>query len=93
MAGIAKRFVPNTASIGKAPYFNMNVHNMKAWQLYVGQSLFLLFVCLFFYALKKLITAAGVSSPSLMRGLNTTKAVISGKDIEDIDRTISTMVI
>ena len=78
VANVTKRFIPNAKAIGKAPYFTMKVVDMKAWQLYVGQSLFLVVVGIIFWLLTTLLESLGVKNKYIDSGISAVKSVTTG---------------
>ena len=73
-----KRFIPNSNAIGKAPYFTMKLVDMRAWQLYVGQSLFLIMAGIIFWLLKTLLTTLGVTNRYIDGGVAAVRNIATG---------------
>ena len=78
VANVTKRFIPNTKSIGKAPYFTMKIVDMKAWQLYVGQSLFLVVIGIIFWLLTTLLATLGVKNKYIDSSVSALRDVATG---------------
>lgn len=78
MTNVTKRFIPNSKAIGHIPYFTMKLVDMKAWQLYVGQSLFLIVVGIVFWLLNSLLSSLGVKNKYIDTGVNAIKSVATG---------------
>lgn len=53
------RFLPSVKNFQPFPFFNMRVSEMKAWQLYVGQSSFVLVMGIVFYIIMEVIRMLG----------------------------------
>lgn len=52
---LKNRLIPKVDRILDFPYFTMSVSNMKAWQLYVGASTWILFIVLIFQLVRYLL--------------------------------------
>lgn len=78
VANVTRRFLPNTKAIGKVPYFTMNIVDMKAWQLYVGQSLFLVIVGVIFWLLNSLLGSLGIKNKYIDTGVSAIRNVATG---------------
>jgi len=78
VANVTKRFIPNVNAIGKAPYFTMKLFDMKAWQLYVGQSLFLVVVGIIFWLFSTFLATLGVKNKYIDGGVAVIRNVATG---------------
>ena len=78
MDSMSKRFIPTRNGIGKMPYFMMRVVDMKAWQLYVGQSLFLVVMGILFWLLNSVLASLGVDNRYLKSGVSAVRSVATG---------------
>lgn len=77
---MAPRIMPTAKGLMRFPYFNMFIVDMKAWQLYVGQSVFVVFVGLFFYLLMVFLRATGISSlPGVSKSVGIIKNLAAGE--------------
>jgi hypothetical protein len=79
VANVTKRFIPNTKAIGKAPYFTMKIVDMKAWQLYIGQSLFLVVVGIIFWLLNSLLRSLGIKNKYIDTSVSALRNVATGE--------------
>ena len=59
--------------------FEKRVKEMKAWQLYVGQSMWLFFIGIFFFVLKLVIDKLFMpKSPVFRKGYNVVESIATG---------------
>ena len=66
-------------SLHNKALFTKNVKNMKAWQLYVGQSMWLFFVGILFYLLKIVIDMTFLHKSKIFsKGFSLVKGIASG---------------
>ena len=56
----------------------MRVGEMKAWQLYVGQSLFLVLIGLFFFFLKSILSSIGVKNEYVDKSIGAVESIATG---------------
>ena len=64
------------------PFFTMKVQNMRGWQLYVGNSFWLIFVGLMFLLVDALIKMTGVDSHVVSFVQKHTKQVMTGENVD-----------
>ena len=74
-----KRYIPNLKNFSTFPFFNMRVMDMKAWQLYLGQSTFVVVMGIIFFLLMELIKALGLGNqPVITAGIGGLKTLTTG---------------
>lgn len=78
LSNVQKRFIPNAKSVGTAPFFTMRLVDMKAWQLYVGQSLFIIFMGLLSWLIISGLNSIGLSNKYVDSGLQSLTKVTAG---------------
>ena len=74
------RVFPKVSSVMDFPYFTMNVTDMKAWQLYVGVSTWVLFIVLLFQLVRYLLDMTPVrENRYLEQGLGAVESLALGQ--------------
>ena len=67
MKKIASRYIPAAGNFSTFPFFNLPIVQMKAWQLYLGQSAFVFVMGAFFWVLVRLLRALGLGANPLVQ--------------------------
>jgi hypothetical protein len=81
--GLRTRIMPKLDSVAMFPYFTMPVAHMRAWQLYVGQTTWVIFLGLLFWLISALIEATPLNrSPALKKGVSTLKDLATGEGVQ-----------
>lgn len=79
---IVKRFYPNTSAIADFPYFTMNVFEMKGWQLYVGQTMWLITVGVIFLLINMFLDMTFLrSNEPLRRSIRVAEDISTGEGV------------
>lgn len=75
-----KRYIPDAKNFSTFPFFNMKVVDMKAWQLYLGQSTFVVVMGLIFYAIIEFLKILGLAEqPILKAGVDGLQSLATGQ--------------
>ena len=78
-----KQLAVTTKNVKSFPFFGMKVPNMKAWQLYAGQSLFFFTMGLIVLAVMEILRMVGVGDSKLVVGLRSGIKELGGKSALD----------
>lgn len=74
--------LPTKKGLLMFPFFNMHVVNMKGWQLYVGQTVWVVAIGLFFYLLMLALNMTGIGKlPGVVKGVRATQSLMSGEGV------------
>lgn len=81
-SGLLKRFVPTGAGVSQFPYFTMPVSDMKAWQLYVGQTMWLITLGVVFFIINMLVDMTFLKENKPVRkGLRIAEDISTGEGV------------
>ena len=61
-----RRYLPKVKNISTFPFFTMKVVDLKAWQLYIGQSTFVIVMGIVFFAILEFLRILGVDNNSVV---------------------------
>ena len=77
-----KKLLPTSAGVVQWPYFMMKVSDMKAWQLYVGQTFWVALVGFFFWFVNMTLARVGIESPTVHQVSTGVEQLATGEGVD-----------